>query len=377
MENIDLLSLNIEKFLPRLKTSSDYWLVRAESGEYYEDFNRGGFIAVGWNSINEQVLEEVGENVNELKSRVENLYKNDKLPGRTANQIKSFIDELRIGDLVLVPSEGSEYYMLGEITSDLYHEKSLDLLDGLGRCPFVKRKKVRWIKSFNKKDADSKILKLSYRQQTVNEINEYKTIINRALYDAYIDDDELLHLTYGINIEENINMVMLSQFLFQYTQIYEIIANNHNIDIKINAQSKGKTEIITKTVKGIVIAGMLCSAASLPYGGKITFGGGVLPEFSFETPGIINEKHRIEKEKNEMEINQKKAESEQTKNDLENLEKAYELSKEMQIPIEELNIEIPDEFKKALDKAIKEEQKENTSEGDRSVQKSKNSNVNE
>ena len=35
---------NIKKEIPVLDSSSDYWLVRANSGEYYTDFNLNGYI---------------------------------------------------------------------------------------------------------------------------------------------------------------------------------------------------------------------------------------------------------------------------------------------------------------------------------------------
>lgn len=357
MVDFNLTNLEaIEKSIPRLKTSVDYWLVRTEAGSYYDDFIKGSYIGVGWNLIDESTLDELGDNPSGLKIHIEEVYQDDKSPGRTANQILSFINDIKTGDLVLIPSESSEVYMLGEVLNDVYFEKDSDLLTGLDRCPFEKRRKVRWIKSFNKRDADVKIIKLSYRQQTVNEINEYKTIINRALYGAYIDDENLLHLTFDINIEDNINMVQLSEFLYEYTQLYEALSGDQEIDIKINAQSKGKSEIITKSVKGIAVAVLIYGAASLPYGGEVSIGGGLLPEITVNTPGIINEFNRNKRENRELELKEEQSKGDKVSKDLENIEKAMELAEKLQIPIEQLNIGIP----KEIIEAIKEAQKENT-----------------
>lgn len=348
MENILELSQFVLDHLPRLDTKVNYWLVRTDSGKYYDHFNSSSFIALGWDAIDKKILKEVKSDAGALKSIVERYYKDDKQPGRTANQILSFINDIKVGDMVLIPSESSEQYMLGQVTSDLYFEKNENISVDPNKCPFIKRRKVTWIKSFWKKDADSKLLKLSYRQQTVNEINEYKTFINRALYSAYIDADDNVHLTYGINIDDNINMADLSEFLFKYTQIYESLSGNKDIDIKINAQSKGKSEIISKTFGGIATAVVLFGAAQLPYGGEVSIGGGILPEVSVKTNGIIPQKEKIKVEREEMEIKKEKANRENTAKDLQNLKQAMELSKELDIPIENLNIELPEEVVTAL-----------------------------
>lgn len=355
MENLTELSQRIYDYLPRIKTNSDYWLVRTDSGVYYDDFNAGSFIAIGWNAIDEKKLKQTGGNSTQLKNEIESLYPDDKQPGRTANQLISFQKDIKVGDLVLIPNEGSERYMLGEVISEIYFEMEDNSNQPLGKCPFIKRRKVKWIKSFYKKDADSKILKLSYRQQTVNDINEYKSFINRALYGAYVDDEGLIHLTYDINIKDNINMADLSSFLYHYTQMYELLANDKNIDIKINAQSKGKSEIITWSFAGIAIAVLLYGSATLPYGGEIKIGGGIVPEISVKSDGIFPQREKIKNEQKEMELKEESAKRENTAKDLENIEKALKLAKELDVPIESLNLNLPEELIDAIN-SVKEKE---------------------
>ncbi|MBO0445462.1 hypothetical protein JZO78_03815 [Enterococcus ureilyticus] len=355
MQKLDDLTQAILESLPRLKTNSDYWLVRTESGSYYDDFNSGSFIAIGWNAIDQKIMEKNKDNPSQLKVQVESLYKDDKQPGRTANQLISFMNDIKIGDLVLIPSESSERYMLGEVTSDLYFEQETDVVSSPEKCPYTKRRKVKWIKSFSKRDADSKILKLSYRQQTVNDINEYKTFINRALYGAYIDDDDLLHLTYDINIDENINMVDLSSFLYNYTQMYELLTQNKDIEIKINAQSKGKSEIITKTAAGIAIAVLIYGATTLPYGGEVKIGGGLLPEISVKSNGVIPQNEKIKNDNKEIKLKEDSAKRENTAKDIENVEKAMKLAEELDVPVESLNLGIPQEIIDAINSAKEKE----------------------
>ena len=358
MENLNELSRSIYNNLPRLKTNSDYWLVRTESGLYYDDFNNSSFIAIGWNAVDEEKLKNVETDPTQLRTVVESLYPDDKQPGRTANQLLSFQKDIKIGDLVLIPNEGSERYMLGEVTSELYFEREENISTLPGQCPFIKRRKVKWIKSFYKKDADSKILKLSYRQQTVNDINDYKAFINRALYGAYVDSEGLIHLTYDINIEDNINMSDLSSFLYHYTQMYELLAGDRNIDIKINAQSKGKSEIITRTVAGIGIVLLIFGVVTLPYGGEVKIGGGILPEISVKTNGVLSQKEKIKNDQKELELKEESIKRENTAKDLENIEKALKIAEELDVPIESLNLGLPDELIDAIN-SVKEKETTN------------------
>jgi len=58
---------NIKKEIPVLDSSSDYWLVRANSGEYYTDFNLNGYIGIGWNEITLEDIRRADNNSNVLK----------------------------------------------------------------------------------------------------------------------------------------------------------------------------------------------------------------------------------------------------------------------------------------------------------------------
>lgn len=66
---------NLEQFievakdeLPVLDSTIDYWLVRANSGEYYTDFNLNGYIGIGWNEITLKDIQDSDNDSNKLKN---------------------------------------------------------------------------------------------------------------------------------------------------------------------------------------------------------------------------------------------------------------------------------------------------------------------
>ena len=161
MENtIELKEIieNIKKEIPVLDSSSDYWLVRANSGEYYTDFNLNGYIGIGWNEITLEDIRRADNNSNILKEILKEklTFQDDLEPsenkyGITAGQLLRFVNNIKKNDIVVVPSEGSERFLVGKVTGPLYEldqyeleqYKSEELTHS--RSDFAKRWKVHWL----------------------------------------------------------------------------------------------------------------------------------------------------------------------------------------------------------------------------------------
>ena len=63
-ENINSLNTlfdTIKKNIPSIDSRKDYWLVRAQKGLFYKSFLKGGYIAIGWNHITLEDLENLDE----------------------------------------------------------------------------------------------------------------------------------------------------------------------------------------------------------------------------------------------------------------------------------------------------------------------------
>ena len=98
---------NIKKEIPVLDSSSDYWLVRANSGEYYTDFNLNGYIGIGWNEITLEDIRRADNNSNVLKEILKEklTFQDDLEPsenkyGITAGQLLRFVNNIKKNDIV-------------------------------------------------------------------------------------------------------------------------------------------------------------------------------------------------------------------------------------------------------------------------------------
>nr|MDK7876515.1 hypothetical protein [Streptococcus agalactiae] len=209
---------------------------------------------------------------------------------------------------------------------------------------YVKRIKIKWINHFKRSDADSALYKMIYTHNTLSDINDYKTYINRALYRYYIEDEKLF-ISYKVTETDDISSESLGQFIYQYSLLNRLISPTNKLDVKSNVQSPGDVEFISHVVKdGLLIFALIAGGGATFFGGKISIFG-----IEFEYPGILKNYHKYKNEKR----------SEQIDNDSKQLElirEAVKLSSELQVPISALGIEVPDKLEDALNSVIEDEQ---------------------
>ena len=107
------------KQIPIVPNERRYWLIRTESGIFYDDFIKGGYIAIGYDKIGLTAIQEVHKStagndillLRGLKNLSGALFTQKDKPGkasRVAGQLYRFIYGMQTGDVVLIPSENSE-----------------------------------------------------------------------------------------------------------------------------------------------------------------------------------------------------------------------------------------------------------------------------
>lgn len=178
--------------LPIVNPNRQYWLFRTDSGDYYEEFRDSEYIAIGWNEIPLANLAEIN-----LDPTNEALYQRirDKVSvhddftserSRRASQSKAisqllkFAYEIKRGDVVVIPSQNSDFLSFGEILDTPAY------VDASGNCPFTKRKRVMWIKKdVRRLSLDSNLYRFIFAHQTINNVTDYAGYINNTLFDFY------------------------------------------------------------------------------------------------------------------------------------------------------------------------------------------------
>jgi len=115
------------------------WLMRAGShGEYEQKFIQENRVYVTWDELNVD-LSRVA-NWQELISTMTDFYRNDKPKTvlNWASQIWPFAQEMKIGDVVVLPLKSQPAIQIGEITSDYHYEPG-------AQNPFFHWRSVKWI----------------------------------------------------------------------------------------------------------------------------------------------------------------------------------------------------------------------------------------
>ncbi|WP_126244403.1 hypothetical protein [Chitinophaga rhizosphaerae] len=197
--------------IPSVASDVEYWLIRTQSGKYYDSFKEHNFIAIEHEEISLGLLHTLktihGEDTTSffeaLKAKVIELYPDDRSPGLTTNQIIRFVYKLKTNDVIIIPSENSKYLTFGVVTSNTIPELSEHQLNITG-CPYRKRKKVKWNKTIKRSDLDPYLFKMLQSHQAISNINNYAELIQRNLRDFYLLNDE-------INLVLDVNPMMKSK----------------------------------------------------------------------------------------------------------------------------------------------------------------------
>lgn len=257
----------------------DYWLIRTFGGALFETFIDEKFIGIGFNDVPYEYIRGARNEKNSTFSKLkEFLEKNYDLKKsevtKWANQLVSFEFDVKIGDVIIVPSEGSNYLSIGVVKSKTKLEKSNRTFRHKNKKyePIPeKRKQIEWIKPFSKASLFGDVTGLFSSHLAVTNANKFSEIIESNLSSVFIKDEKI-YISIRINQDHDINAFALKDFLDCLTFFYKEFCADQGIDvhddglfIKIKVQSKGgailKTSLITA---GTFIAGLIMFTASDP-----------------------------------------------------------------------------------------------------------------
>lgn len=271
-------------------------MIRTNSGEFFESFVNHSYVAIGHEEIPYKKIADLKkfsksdrDFKNTLKDYVSEKIK-DKQPGLIAGQLSRFVYDVKRGDIVVAPSENSDFIAIGEITETPILETSdLDLTRT--ECPFRKRKKVRWIKTIAKSAIDPLFYKVLQSHQAINNISHYANIIQRSIGDFYKLEGKT-NLIVNVRRKQDIkanDLMFFGSDLLRVTQDfidkYGLEVDTADVDIKININSEGKSQFLSKKGNIILVLGLVIIGLG---GGGLKFkSGGV--EFDLSTNGIISE----------------------------------------------------------------------------------------
>lgn len=262
---------NLTERFDNLETDKNYWFIRTSKGKNFNAFTSNGFIGIGWNYITAQDLRErteaeirakIGRNERDARGQ---LYDPASTKGKTKitaiyNKIRKF-EALREGDLVVIPSRGSEYLSFGFISdSEIYN----DFEDG--ECDFHKRRRVSWIVTKHLSELDPIFYKIIFSMHAVSSLNVYASYIDKVVSHIFVKG-ERSHLVMDVRTQEDINMDALTGLMASMKELTAHINTEFQLGedlsastVKLNVQSPGAIEFIYNHGRSLLIGAILLAA---------------------------------------------------------------------------------------------------------------------
>jgi len=120
---------------------SNVWCVRADSGKYTDHFVKGGYAAIGFGMM-EDDLSTISnrEDIYPLYRRANPQDTSDIVVGQQVGQVARFLLDMKAGDYIITPVANSDELRYGKIEPDpsYFHDKGDD------GCPYRQRRRVKW-----------------------------------------------------------------------------------------------------------------------------------------------------------------------------------------------------------------------------------------
>lgn len=295
-----IYSLCRENGISVINDEVNYWFVRSDGGSLFGEFRIGGYVGILWNRI-DSLSEIKAENEKSLVDQFKVLYPDTTRPGNIFKYHDILLNQMKKGDIVLVPSENSQTFLVGYIDGDFDYARPLtvDYTDkGFDESKFVKKRRpVKWLTSapVPRSEVDPILLSLVYSQHTIVSANQYSEFINRIIFKnrSYFRNGEL-HMVLGVSRTSAIPASLIAEIV---TPIAEFCRNmnaelgidfdENSLGFQATVNSPGMIEIIgyfgTPALIGIAVVTGVITLSVLLAGGKIS----ISKYKSVETAGFL------------------------------------------------------------------------------------------
>lgn len=305
--------------IPSIKNDTNFWMVRAKRGFFFDEFIRNEFIAIGWNSVTKAMISQnlTRSQSDRLKASIKATYDESK-PGTSLNKCIRFCYELKAGDIAVIVDNNrvafayiGEYYeeqsptLTVELEKEVHQQiakanPNVDKFD----CPYIKRRKISVIKVLSADDTISPYLQsaIARNWHSLSDLNEYSDLVLSGCFDTYIFRDKLT-VTFRVRTKDEINVLDLSNFVLCAAKL---LSEDHpeRVHVKTTLHSPG--DIILQIGDFFQQNPLLLPICYMAiFGGKIE-------NYEFNSllgviKGIVN--HKYEKDKRNIELRKLSAEA--------------------------------------------------------------------
>lgn len=248
-----------------IDSGKGYWFVRTDDGKYYQNFYENNFIAIGWNYITIEQLrnaDPTGFDIRQKIAQHENLdiVNNAVDKGKATtiyNKLLAF-KNLKRGDVIIIPSDGSKRLAFGIIADDTLYPNIDD-----PSCDFFKRRRVRWVTNKDIDELDNIFYQVKINRHTISSVKNFESHIDKVMKTLFIKNGAS-HFVLDIKTQEEINFDILLELMNnikfltrELNQEFNLGENLNENSIKLNLQSPGKIELKFINSKSLILLATL------------------------------------------------------------------------------------------------------------------------
>lgn len=262
MEDLNSIVKSLTK---SIEGDRQYWLVRTMGGDFYKQYVNGEYIAIGYNEVSKEDIETIiktGEKAQELlKEKIKIIDIDEEInESYAAAHLLKFHKDMKIGDVVVIPARNSKNIQIGYIDSDVYEDKKTVYFTG--NCPFIKRRKVEWIKEVSRDKLNPKLQLMFGSRHIISNIGDYSEYIDTFLNDFYIKDDKG-YLVLRVKNENDIAandltlIADLLHFVDDFSKENNLETSSDDLNIKLSVQSPGDILFYATQPGSLILIGLL------------------------------------------------------------------------------------------------------------------------
>lgn len=236
--------------IPEIPEATNFWMLRSKGGFFFDEFIKDKFVGLGWNYI-DQNTSFSKNNIEYLKEGIQQWY-GDKVPMTAINKCNRFINEIKEGDYVVIPSKGSSEIAICKI--GIYYEENHDVSKeiliirkvengeseiGVIKCPYKKRRKIEVLLKIPTTRLGPHLVKAISSYHGLSDLNEYAFDMLNCIYDCYVYRNSVM---FSVNISKNtpIKAREMSKLMCGITEMFCSIVDEENVNITANINSPGK-----------------------------------------------------------------------------------------------------------------------------------------
>lgn len=309
-----------------IPSDTRFWMIRTKKGYFYNEFIGQKFVALAWNLITEETdfSESAEEN---LRDSILLEYPKIKRPKTVINKCKSFIEDVKVNDILVIPSQGSHYItfaLAGEYFEDtsksvelenkvIFRIEHKDVAINEVSCPYRKRRHITPIRTVKSEEINYNLYRAISNYHGISNFDNYSRYILSIMYNSYAFRNDL-NIVYYVRQQGAIGPRHLSGLLYSTTEfLCKMNVNENKISTQINLNSPGPIDFSVLDTFNFLknnylpILGMMVVVGG---GSFLTFKLPGIPQIIkdvFSIPTSIK-KEKLETEKLELEVQQKKIE---------------------------------------------------------------------